>query len=130
LELIAQAGFCALKELSTPNHRFRTFHSSDVSETGPETRRLEEGCDLLSDQRANSPGLDHIEMLWAILKYSVATLEPQTIAKLKEVRQQARDTISIGAMNRLGPGFGRRLKLCLEASGEFASKLTGHVANR
>jgi hypothetical protein len=84
---------------------------------------IEENCDLLSEWPANSPDLNPIELVWALLKHSVAAIGPETIEELKQVIQQTWDTISIGVINKLCSGFARRLSLCLEAEGRSISKL-------
>jgi hypothetical protein len=71
---------------------------------------IEENCDFLSNWPANSPDLNPIETLWAVLKHSMPKLKPKTVDALKEVVQQAWDTIFIDTINRLCSGLGRQRK--------------------
>jgi transposase len=84
---------------------------------------IEQYCDLLSGWPANSPDLSPIELLWAILKHAVAALRPETVAQLKEVLQEAWDTISQEVIDSLCASFPRRLTLCQEVEGTSISKL-------
>jgi hypothetical protein len=86
---------------------------------------IEENCDLLSGWPANSPDFNPIELLWAILKHSVADLEPTTIAELKKVLLWVWDIIPIVTINSLCSSFEARLHLCLEVQGRSISKLLG-----
>jgi hypothetical protein len=61
----------------------------------------------------------------AILKHSVAALEPTKITELKEVLSQAWDIIPIATINSLCSSFEARLHLCLEVQAQSTSKLLG-----
>jgi hypothetical protein len=68
-------------------------------------------CDVLSGRPANSPDLHPIELLWGILKHSVAAHEPQTIEQLKtSVVIQTWDMIWQTSINVLCDSFPERLK--------------------
>jgi hypothetical protein len=83
---------------------------------------LEESVDVLSGWPANSPDLNPIELLWAILKAAVSRLRPQTIDGLKEVLQASWDRISQTTIDKLCSPFEARLTQCLEADGHSISK--------
>jgi hypothetical protein len=80
---------------------------------------------LLSGWPANSPDLNPIELLWAILKHEVAVMAPETIDELKQVIQQAWDAISLDVIDNLCSGFVCRLRMCLDVHGNSISKLLG-----
>jgi hypothetical protein len=84
---------------------------------------IEENCDLLSGWPANSPDLNPIELLWAILKHSVAAYEPKSIDELKQVLLQAWDTIQQSTIDHLCMNFADRCQLCINVDGQSISKL-------
>jgi transposase len=84
---------------------------------------IEENCQILGGWRANSPDLNPIEMLWAILKHSVAALEPKTIDELKQVLLQAWNTIPQRTIDGLCQSFEDRVHLCRDMGGESISKM-------
>jgi hypothetical protein len=86
-----------------------------------------ENCDLLSGWLANSPDHNPIELLCAILKHSIAALEPTTIAELKEILSRAWDTIPIVIINSLCRSFEPRLHLCLEVQGQSIRNDLAHM---
>jgi hypothetical protein len=84
---------------------------------------IEENCDLLSDWPANSPDLNPIELLWAILKHAVSSVGPSTVDELKQVLQSAWKGISLDVVSSLCASFPRRLDLCVQEKGQSISKL-------
>jgi hypothetical protein len=86
---------------------------------------ISENCNLVSEWSANSPERNPIKLFWAILRHSVAALEPTTIAELKEVRSWAWDTIPIATINSLCNRFEACLHLCLEVQGQSIHKSLG-----
>jgi hypothetical protein len=84
---------------------------------------IEECLDLISDWPANSPDLNPIELLWAILKHAVAALNPKAIDELREVLLQAWNTISLLTIDLLCRSFEKRLELCLQVEGQSISKM-------
>jgi transposase len=79
---------------------------------------IEESCDLLAGWPANSPDLNPIEMLWAILKEMVARLNPGSIEELQSVLLSCWNDIKQEMIDRLVLSFERRLRLCQQLEGE------------
>jgi transposase len=86
---------------------------------------IEENCDLLSGWPANSPDLNPIEMLWAILKEAVARLEPKSIEELQNVLLTVWNGISQAVVDKLCWSFARRLQMCLMTEGRAIGHLLG-----
>jgi transposase len=84
---------------------------------------IEANCDIIRDWPANSPDLNPIELLWALLKHAVAQLEPETIEDLKHVIQAAWDGINLHVVTKLCEYFPQRLALCKREEGRSISKL-------
>jgi hypothetical protein len=78
---------------------------------------LEESLDLIPDWPANSPDLNPIELLWAILKAAVRKFHPKTLDELRVVLQAAWNSISQEMIDRLVGSFPTRLIQC-ETVGE------------
>jgi hypothetical protein len=77
----------------------------------------------LSGWPANSPDLSPIELLWAILKHTVAQLEPKTFDELTQVLGEAWDNISMTVITRLCTSLPQRLALCQGVGGQSIGKL-------
>jgi transposase len=82
---------------------------------------LGECCDVLADWPANSPDLNPIELLWAILKRAVRAVNPQTIDVLKRVITEAWARISQRSIDHLCQSFQKRLELCRDRQGDSIS---------
>jgi transposase len=90
---------------------------------------IEENCDLLAGWPANSPDLNPIEMLWAILKEAVYELSPISIGDLQDVLLAAWNGISQDVIDKLCLSYERRLRLCLEMEGQAIGHLL-HVCGQ
>jgi transposase len=90
---------------------------------------LEESVDLIVDWPANSPDLNPIELLWAVLKAAVQKFRPETLDDLKVVLQAAWDSISQDTIDRLVASFPARLKLCEAVGGQSISNDLWRMAN-
>jgi transposase len=82
---------------------------------------IEENCDVICDWPANSPDLNPIELLWAILKHAVAKLAPQTVDELQQVLLRAWNSIPQTTVDALCGSFGPRLQMCLDLDGASIS---------
>jgi hypothetical protein len=70
----------------------------------------------------NSPDLNPIELLCAILKMIIAKLCPETVDELKQVLLDAWNAIPQKTINQLCQSFSTRPEVCLEMDGESISK--------
>jgi hypothetical protein len=86
---------------------------------------IEENCDLLSGWPANSPDLNPIEMLWAILKRAVEKQRPKTLVDLQTTLAIVWNNIPQAVVDKLCLSFEHRLRLCREMKGESI----GHLLN-
>jgi hypothetical protein len=84
---------------------------------------IEANSDILADWPANSPDLNPIELLWALLKHAAAELEPETLEDLKHVLQAAWDGIPLLVVTKLCESFPQRLALCKREEWRSISKL-------
>jgi hypothetical protein len=82
---------------------------------------LEESCDVLHGWPANSPDLSPIELLWAILKKSIAIIKPVTLDDLRTALQNAWTSIPQRVIDDLCKSFKPRLIMCLERQGQSIS---------
>ena len=88
---------------------------------------LEKYVDLIIDWPANSPDLNPIEMLWAIMKMIISEEQPSTIQELKNVLEKTWNDISINLINKLCSSFRDRLLLC-QGRRAFNFKIIGYDA--
>ena len=79
---------------------------------------LQSQCKFIQGWPANSPDLNPIEHLWAILKAAVYKCKPKTVDDLKRVLQITWDQISIQKINNLVSSFYQRLQLVINNKGE------------
>jgi hypothetical protein len=91
---------------------------------------IEENCKLLAQWPVNSPDLNGIELLWAILKSIISKLKPSSIGELKQVLLNAWNSIPQSTIDRLCESFGTRLQFYLESDGESISKHLWRCCNR
>lgn len=78
---------------------------------------LEDRCDVISDWPANSPDLNPIELLWAIMKARVENRQAISKDQLKQIVQQVWDELDQGLIDRLCKSFQERLRLTIEMNG-------------
>ena len=83
-------------------------------------------CNLLGRWPSNSPNLNVIEHLWAILKHKVEEVNSPNLDALVDTIKEAWDSISIITINSLVKSFTKRCVLCLKLNGE---SLNGHFNN-
>lgn len=83
---------------------------------------LEGNCDVITDWPANSPDLNPIEILWAILKSKVSIYNPSTKQELIELIKRTWDEIPQTLIDKLCLSFEGRLRLCLEMEGDSISR--------
>ena len=86
---------------------------------------LEDKVDVITDWPANSPDLNPIELLWAILKRVVAAESPNSVEELKNLLLKTWNNIKISLINKLCESFSDRLLLCLEMNGTSISRFLG-----
>ena len=83
---------------------------------------LESQINVITDWPANSPDLNPIELLWAILKRAVAEENPKSKDELKKIVEKTWNGLSLRLINKLCLSFINRLKLCLEMDGLSISR--------
>ena len=83
-------------------------------------------CNFLDKWPSNSPDLNVIEHLWAILKRKVEEVNPSNLDALVDTIMEAWDSISITTINSLVNSFPRRCAICLKLNGE---SINGHFAD-
>jgi hypothetical protein len=83
---------------------------------------IEESCDLICDWLANSPDLNPIELLWAILKNIVTKQGPKTVDELKQILFQVWNSIFQTTIRGLCRSFEARLRICFDLEGASISK--------
>ena len=66
---------------------------------------------------ANSPDLNPIEHLWAILKYRILEEEPETFKDMLRIMKEEWDSLSMELINKLVLSFRKRLLLVSEHKG-------------
>ena len=86
---------------------------------------LEQQVDLIIDWPPNSPDLNPIELLWAILKRSVAEAFPRNKKELVEILEKTWNNISQSLIDKLCLSFENRLILCNEMNGLSISRFLG-----
>jgi transposase len=113
-----------IKELNTIHGEYQWIFQQDGAPCHTKQEVvdwLEESVDLIVDWPANSPDLNPIELLWAVLKSAVRKFRPQTIEALKAVLQAAWNCISQRTIDLLTDSFPARLQACLDADGRSIS---------
>ena len=70
---------------------------------------------------ANSPDLNPIENLWAILKSKVAKRSPKTVPELKAVLVEEWDRIPIQTIQSLVQSMPKRLSDCIKSKGGYTT---------
>ena len=74
-------------------------------------------CNVLPNWPANSPDMNPIENLWAIMKDHVEELEPANISDLKQILIQVWDGIEDQTIKNLIDSMPSRLQAVLNANG-------------
>ena len=87
---------------------------------------LNKRMSLLDNWPANSPDLNPIEHLWAILKYRMRERKPKTIQELIDVIMEEWESIDMSLINSLVESFEKRLKLVIHEGG----KQVGYLINK
>lgn len=102
-----------------------TIHTCEFS-----TKWITSKAQLIKDWPANSPDLNVIEIIWAVMKDNIFSAQhPQrysTLAELKEAVQRAWDSISMETINALIRSFPRRLMMVIEHNGECIKEFWKH----
>jgi hypothetical protein len=84
-------------------------------------------CLILPGWPPNSPDLNPIEIIWAIMKRRVKELQPQTEEALKAVISRVWDELDQGMLDRLILGFMRRVAMVVKVNGRSISQyLSSH----
>jgi transposase len=65
----------------------------------------------------NSPDLNPIEMIWALLKVRVKVHHPQTKEELQEMITRAWDELDQDLLDKIVSSFGKRVQLLIKARG-------------
>lgn len=92
--------------------------------TAKETQTfLVKRMNILANWPANSPDLNPIEHLWAILKYRIRKDNPATVADLINAIKTEWDEITIELINSLVLSFKKRLLLCCQQHGKQIGSL-------
>ncbi|KAH0785246.1 transposable element tc3 transposase [Histomonas meleagridis] len=86
---------------------------------------LEERLDVITDWPPNSPDLNPIELLWAIMKRIVAEQMPSTVEELKKLLEKTWNELDMELINKLCSGYVDSLRLCLEMEGQSISRFLG-----
>lgn len=90
-----------------------------TSHTAKDTYKwLQTKCRFIQGWPANSPDLNPIENLWAIIKAAVEKTKPQTVEDLKKVITLTWNEISQVKINNLVSSFYQRLQLVINNHGE------------
>ncbi len=119
IENIKQSGL--IDDLDNTLGRGNWIYMQDgaTSHTSKSTVKwLKSCCKFIQGWPANSPDLNPIEHLWAILKAAVYKLKPRSVEELKNVLQTAWDQISIQKINNLVSSFYQRLQFVINKKGE------------
>lgn len=98
-------------------------HTSQKTMTwlGPKTK-------ILAGWPANSPDLNPIEVVWAILKKKMATRQLSNIASIAEAAIQTWNDLEIGCINGLCEDFERRLRLVVAIGGaSISAYISSHI---
>ena len=72
---------------------------------------------------ANSPDLNPIEMIWAIIKLAVKARKPKNLDEIEKYINEAWDSIEIETINKLVRSFRDRLLLMLHFGGKSISDI-------
>lgn len=83
---------------------------------------LEAECDVINDWPPNSPDLNPIEILWAILKKRVSFDNPKTQQELIASIKKSWSEIPQSLIDKLCSSFEGRLRVCLENDGDSISR--------
>jgi hypothetical protein len=63
----------------------------------------------------DSPDLNQIEMIWALLKGRVKAHHPQTKEELQELITRASDELDQNLLDKMVSSFGKRVQLLIKA---------------
>jgi transposase len=114
-----------VKDLDALHGRFKWFFMQDgaSAHTAKATSKfLSEICLLLPGWPPNSPDLNPIEIVWAIMKQRVKKENPKTKEELIKIIKQVWEELDQEVLNRLVLSFTRRLRLVLDVRGRSISQ--------
>jgi transposase len=111
-----------------PQHRWWFMQDGASCHTSKATMEfLHAHCRVLPGWPPNSPDLNPIEIIWAIMKLRVRQLAPKTQEELKQVILRVWDELDQTVLNRLILGFNKRLELVIKVHGRSISQyLSSH----
>lgn len=119
IENIKQSGLISDLDSTLGRGNWIFMQDGATSHTSKTTVQwLQSQCKFIQGWPANSPDLNPIEHLWAILKAAVYKCKPKTVDDLKRVLQITWDQISIQKINNLVSSFYQRLQLVINNKGE------------
>lgn len=111
--------------ISVFGENFKFQQDGATSHTAKSTREaLTKKCDIVINWPPNSPDLNVIEMIWAIMKNVLAEMRPQNVADFKNCVTQVWNQIALDTtINHLVASFRTRCFLCLQNGGKCISHL-------
>ena len=112
-----------LKYMSENGNENLVFQQDGASCHTASAGFLRKHCNLLGMWPPNSPDLNVIEHLWAIIKRKVEEVNPPDLQSLIETIKNAWDSVQITSINNLVESFQRRCALVLHYDG---ANLNGH----
>jgi transposase len=112
-----------VEELDQKHGRFGWYFMQDgaSAHTSKATADFLKQCLLLPGWPPNSPDLNPIEMIWAIMKSRVKKAAPHTKTELEEVIAKLWDELETRVLNRLVMSFNTRLEMVLKVHGRSIS---------